>query len=105
MKVATEREVAADFSAYVKAAKQGPIVVTNKGKAVAVLLGSESDDDVERLLMGHSEQLQAILESARKRFRQGRGIPHDTFWQAVEAEGVKRAVKKSRPKKISKGKG
>jgi len=36
--------------------------------------------------MGHSPKLQSILEAARKRFREGRGIPHELFWQEVEAE-------------------
>ena len=96
MKVATEDEVAADFAAYVKAAKKGPVVVTDKGKPVAVLLRSESEDDLERLLMGHSRKLQSILEAARRRFRQGRGIPHETFWKEVEAENAGKSKKRSR---------
>jgi prevent-host-death family protein len=91
VKVATQQEVAADFAEYVKATKQGPVVVTDKGKPVAVLLKSESEDDVERLLMGHSPELQAILQAARKRFQQGRGIRHETFWKEVEAENASKA--------------
>ena len=96
MKVASQNEVAADFAAYVKAAKKGPVVVTDKGKPVAVLLRSESEDDLERLLMGHSRKLQSILEAARRRFRQGRGIPHETFWKEVEAENAGKSKKRSR---------
>src|SRR5436190_21743900 len=88
MKVATQQEVAADFAEYVKAAKQGPVVVTSQGKPVAVLLSPGSEEDLERLLMGHSPKLQSILEAARKRFREGRGIPHDSFWQEVEAQNA-----------------
>src|SRR5437773_1587625 len=88
MKVVTQDEVAAHFAEYVKAAKNGPVVVTSKGKPVAVLLSSGSEDDLERLLMGHSPKLQSILEAARKRFREGRGIPHESFWQEVEAENA-----------------
>ena len=99
MKVATQQEVAADFAEYVKATKQGPVVVTDKGKPVAVLLKSESEDDVERLLMGHSPKLQAILQAARKRFQQGRGIPHETFWKEVEAENVSKARRRTRAEK------
>jgi prevent-host-death family protein len=88
MKVATQQEVAADFAGYMKAVKKGPVVVTSNGKPVAVLLKSESEDDLERLLMGHSPKLQSILQAARKRFREGRGIPHDTFWQEIEAENA-----------------
>jgi hypothetical protein len=70
--------------------------VTSQGKPVQVLLNSESEEDVERLLMGHSPKLQAILEAARKRFRQGRGIPHETFWKEVEAEQPGKKLRRSR---------
>src|SRR5262249_6806934 len=99
MKVATQNEVAADFAEYVKAAKMGPVVVTKNGKPVAVLLRAESDEDLERLLMGHSPKLQSILEAARKRFREGRGIPHETFWKEVEAENANASRTHNRPGK------
>jgi prevent-host-death family protein len=86
VKFATEHEVAADLAQYVKATKKGPVVVTSKGKPVAVLLRSESEEDVERLLMGHSPKLRSILEAARKRFHEGRGIPHETFWRDVDSD-------------------
>lgn len=105
MKVATQDEVAADFAQYVNAAKKGPVVVMNKGEPVAVLLSSGSDEDVERLLMGHSPKLQAILQAARKRFRQGRGIPHETFWKEVEAENAGKNPKRGRPGKNSRTSG
>jgi prevent-host-death family protein len=97
--VATQKEVAADLARYLKATKEGPVVITSEGKPVAVLLGSGSDDDLERLLMGHSPKLQAILESARKRFREGRGIPHETFWKEVEADNASKATGRRRPGK------
>jgi prevent-host-death family protein len=96
VKVATQDEVAADFAEYVKAAKKSPVVVTNKGKPVAVLLRSGSAADIERLLMGHSPKLQAILQAARKRFRQGRGISHENFWKEVEAENASKNSKRGR---------
>lgn len=99
MKVATQDEVAADFAEYVKAAKMGPVVVTSKGKPVAVLLRAEGADDAERLLMGHSPELQSILEAARTRFREGGGIPHEAFWKEVEAENARKIPKRSRARK------
>ena len=96
MKVASQSEVAADFAGFVRATKLGPVVVTDQGKPVAVLLRSEGEDDLERLLMGHSPKLQSILEAARKRFREGRGIPHETFWKEVAAENVSKSTKRSR---------
>jgi prevent-host-death family protein len=96
VKVATQNEVASDFAEYVKAAKAGPVVVTRKGKPVAVLVGTENEEDLERLLIGHSRKLQSILESARKRYRAGRGIPHETFWAQVEAENARKTTQRSR---------
>ncbi len=105
MKVATQEEVAADFAEYLKAAKKSPVVVTNKGKPVAVLLRTGSAADIERLLMGHSPKLQAILQAARKRFRQGRGISHETFWKEVEAENASKNAKRGRPGKNGRNNG
>src|SRR5262249_31550440 len=96
VKIATQNEVAADFVEYVKAAKAGPIVVTSNGKPVAVLLRTEDEDDLERLLIGHSRKLKSIWESARKRFREGRGIPHETFWAHVEAANAGKFPRRSR---------
>jgi len=94
--VATQNEVAANFGEYVRAAKAGPVVVTSKGKTVAVLFGTKGQEDLERLLMGHSAKLQSILEAARKRFREGGGIAHETFWQEVETENSSGIKERSR---------
>ena len=99
MKVASVTEVASDFSVYLKASEQGPVVVTRNGKPVAVLLRTGSKEDLERLLMGHSPKLQTILEVARKRFRTGAGIPHEVFWKEVEAEKAGRSKKRSSTRK------
>ena len=96
MKVATQNEVAANFAGYVKAAKAGPIVVMSNGRPVAVLLRTKDEEDLERLLLGHSPKLQSILEAARKRFRAGRGIPHEKFWRTVQAESVSKNQKRRR---------
>ena len=99
MKVASLTEIASDFAKYVRACQGGPVVVTRKGKPVAVLLHAEDEDDLERLLMGHSPKLQTILEAARKRFREGGGIPHETFWNRVEEEHARRRGKRAGPRK------
>jgi len=95
MKTATVTEVASDFAVYLKASKQEPVVVTRRGKPVAVLMGTVEPDDLERLLMGHSPQLQTILEGARQRFREGKGIPHAEFWKQVETK-----AKAGKPKTV-----
>jgi PHD/YefM family antitoxin component YafN of YafNO toxin-antitoxin module len=99
VRVASVTEVASDFTVYLKASQQGPVVVTRKGKPVAVLFRTAGGEDLERLLMGHSPKLQTILEGARKRFRAGAGIPHETFWKEAEAENAGSIKKRSRKRK------
>jgi prevent-host-death family protein len=84
MKIASVAAVKARLSAYLKASATGPVVVTRNGKAVAVLVGVEDDDEVERLLLAHSRKLRAILDAADRRIEEGAGIGHDEFWQKVE---------------------
>jgi len=50
----------------------------------------------ELLLMGHSPKLQTILEAARKRFRAGAGIPHESFWKEIETENAARIKQRTR---------
>jgi PHD/YefM family antitoxin component YafN of YafNO toxin-antitoxin module len=64
VKVASVTKVASAFAQYLKASERGPVVVTRKGKPVAVLLRTEGEEDLERSLMGHSPMLQTILEAA-----------------------------------------
>jgi prevent-host-death family protein len=85
MKIASVAEVKAKLSSYLRASAAGPIVVTRNGKAVAVLLGVDDDEELERLLLSHSRKLRAILDAADRRIDQGAGIGHEEFWQQVEA--------------------
>src|SRR5262245_11160210 len=85
MKIASVAEVKARLSSYLKASAQGPVVVTRNGKAVAVLIGVEDDDEVERLFLAHSRKLRAILDAADRRIDEGAGIGHEAFWQQVDA--------------------
>jgi prevent-host-death family protein len=99
MNIASIGEIASHFDAYVKASESGPVVVTRKGKPVAVLFPTKNEDDLERLLLGHSRKLQTILAAARKRFREGGGIPHEEFWKEVEADNPATAKKQGRAAK------
>jgi prevent-host-death family protein len=80
MKVASVADVKAKLSAYLSASREGPVVVTRNGKAVAVLLAVEDDEELERLLLAHSPRLRAILDAGRSRVRAGKGVPHADFW-------------------------
>ena len=94
MRIAPVAEIKAKFSAYLKASEKGPVVVTRKGKAVAVILSVGDDADVERLVLANSPKFQAILGAARQEIREGKGIPHDQFWAEVEAGTRPRGRKK-----------
>src|SRR6185369_4005983 len=71
MKIASVAEVKSQFSAYLKAAEGGPVVVTRNGRPVAVIVGVQDEDEIERLLMAYSPHLRAILERSRQQFREG----------------------------------
>ncbi len=71
---------------YLKAWEDRPVVVTKRGKPVAVLLSIDDDDELERLILAHSPKFQAILNAGKQQIRETGGIRHEDFWQEVEAE-------------------
>jgi prevent-host-death family protein len=92
MRIASLADVKAKLSAYLQEAETGgPIVITRNGKAVAILLAPESDDDLERLLLSRSQSFQSLLEASRGSVRRGRGLSPTTFWKAAsEGRGGRR---------------
>jgi hypothetical protein len=48
-----------------------------------------------------ARKLQSILEAARKRFRERRGIPHNVFWKEFATEKPNGNPKRSRTGKNS----
>jgi prevent-host-death family protein len=93
VKHATVAEMKAHLSAYLKASEDSPVIVTRNGKPVAVLVGVENEDELERLVLSYSKRLQSILELAHRQIREGGGIPHESFWEEVEAEAGQPDVK------------
>lgn len=85
MKIASVAEIKSQFSSFLKASEAGPVVVTRNGKPVAVIVGVQDEDEIERLLMAYSPRLQSILEESRKQIREGHAIGHDEFWAEIEA--------------------
>ena len=65
MRIASIAEIKSQFSAFVKASEAGPVVVTRNGRAVAVIVGIQDEEEIERLLMAYSPRLQAIWEASR----------------------------------------
>ncbi len=87
MATATLAEVQAHLNSYVEQAeKEGPIVITRNGKAVAVII-APLDDDLESLLLARSPRFQALLERSRKDLRAGKGLSSEQFWRTVNERG------------------
>ncbi len=103
MKIASVAEVKAQLSSLLKATAAGPVVITRNGKAVAVLLGVEDDEELERLLLAHSKKLREILDAADRRIDEGSGIGHDEFWKQVESANQAREKNGNGKKRRTKG--
>jgi prevent-host-death family protein len=88
MKIASVADVKARFSEYLKESEKGAVVVTRNGRPVAVIVGTQDEDEIERLVLAYSPRFQAILEASRQEIREGKGIPEDEFWRQVEAENA-----------------
>lgn len=86
MRIAPVIEVKAKFSAYLEESKNGPIIVTKNGKAVAVLLAIADEDEIERLILAYSPKFQAIMEQGKAQIKAGERLTHEEFWEEVDAE-------------------
>jgi prevent-host-death family protein len=94
MKIASVADIKAHFSAYLRAAGRGPVVVTKSGKPAGVLLAIDDEEELERLVLAYSPRLRIILDAARQRIRAGAGIRHEDLWQELErGEERKRSVR------------
>ncbi len=82
MTVASLAEIKAKFSAYLlEAEASGPVVVTRKGRAVAVIVAPEDDADLEGILLSRSPRFRSLLGKSRRSISSGRGQPHEEFWK------------------------
>ncbi len=88
MRIAPVVEVKAKFSAYLEESKRGPVIVTKNGKAVAVLLGVEDEDELERLILAYSPKFQEIMRKGKAQIEAGESLSHEEFWKEVEAEAA-----------------
>src|SRR6476661_8951612 len=91
MRIAPLADVKARLSAYLdECGVEGPVVITRNGKAVAVLLVPNDDDDLERLLLGRSPRFQAMLDRSRQSIKAGKGLSEEAFWEAVRKRAHER---------------
>ncbi|GAB4428564.1 MAG: hypothetical protein Kow0031_08820 [Anaerolineae bacterium] len=88
MRIAPVVEVKAKFSAFLEESKSGPIIVTKNGKAVAVLLAVDDDDELERLILSYSPKFQAIMNKGKAQIKAGESLSHEDFWGDIEAESA-----------------
>src|SRR5438876_3043610 len=101
MRIASVAEIKSQFSSFLRASEAGPVVVTRNGRPVAVIVGVQDEDEIERLLMAYSPRLQAILAESRKQIREGDVLSHDEFWAKVRASRTSR--QRSRKRKARTG--
>jgi prevent-host-death family protein len=91
MRIAPVADVKARLSAYLdQCERDGPIVITRNGKPAAVLLAPRDDDDLERILLGRSPRLQAMLQRSRRSIEEGKGLSEAAFWKKVRERGRRR---------------
>lgn len=102
MKIASVAQVKARLSAYLKASAAAPVIVTEKGKPVAVLLGVNDDEELERVIFAHSRNLNAVLGAADRRIEEGRGVGHEDFWKRIRLSTRAREVNGSKKKRRAK---
>lgn len=83
MKIAPVADVKARFSSYLEQCADGPVIVTKNGRPTAVLVAVSDEEELERLVLAHTPKFTALLDSAYRRVRRGRGMKHGEFWRAV----------------------
>jgi prevent-host-death family protein len=97
MKIASVAEIKSQLSAFLKASETGPVVVTRNGHPVAVIIGVQDEDEIERLLMAYSPRLRAILDRSRQQIREGQWLGEKAFWSQMEQVSPSKApVKRSK---------
>ncbi len=100
MKIASVAEIKSQFSAYLKASEDGPIVVTRNGRAVAVIVGVQDEEEIERLLMAYSPHLRAILDNSRRQFREGQWLSEHEFWSRMKTTSPSKGPNKMKRKRV-----
>ena len=86
MKIVPATEVQNHFSNYLDECKEGPVIVTQKDRPVAVLVSVPEGDELERLVLAHTPKFRRLLDAAERRIRRTGGIKHKDFWKAAHAK-------------------
>ena len=84
MKIASIADVKKHLSAYLRDENANPVIVTRNGRPAGVLLVTDDDEEIERLVLAYSPRLQAILNVSREEIQRTGGVTHEVFWAGVE---------------------
>ena len=84
MKIASVADIKTHFSAYIEKCKDGPVIVTRRGRPVAVLVSILEDDELERFILAHTPRFRRLLDAAEERIQRTGGVEHDDFWALPE---------------------
>jgi antitoxin (DNA-binding transcriptional repressor) of toxin-antitoxin stability system len=85
MKIAPLTDVAEQFRSYIDDSKKSPVIVTDNGKPVAMIVAIEEDDDLDRLLLAHNPRFLQLLEESRQHVRVTGGLSLTEFRQKLAA--------------------
>lgn len=99
MKTASAAKIAAHFNDYLEASRKQPVLVTQQGKPVAILLAVQDEAEAEKLAAEGPRTLRSIFEEASEQIKKGEGIPHEQFWREVEQARQAKRGPRSRRKK------
>ena len=86
MKTFTIAEAKENLYTLVHEQGNDAVLIVENGQPLAILSLVTDPDDIERLKMAHSPELQTILANSRQEIREGKGIPAEEFWRMIEAE-------------------
>ena len=86
MKIIPVAEAKAKLSEYIQLCQKEAVFITKNGRPKAMIIPINEQDDLETLALSFNRKFQKQWLEARKRFQEGKGIPHDQFWDEIEKE-------------------
>jgi len=73
VKIVPATAVKDHFGKYLTECKEGPIIVPQKDRPVAVLVSVSEADEIERLVLAHTPRFRRLLDAAEQRVRRTGG--------------------------------
>jgi prevent-host-death family protein len=85
MKIASVADVKAHFSEFLRETRSGPVIITKNGRPSAVLLPTENETELERLILAYSPRFREIIEQSKQSIETSGGLAHKEFWDDIES--------------------